>query len=466
MLKSFKNYLDIISAYTYEELWGSINADVVWDDGHSRRNPTAYELFVTHEHLDFAREDIFKFAGIVLDLEAFEASAKKVEGIWQKRLPQLFPDFTFLIYKDKEHRQVAFCRKRTGITDDPDEIITYLTHSHHNVRWNALFSAIIYPHPKLVPHLIKRLDDDDIYNVLKAIIALGASGDQNTIDLLVKRFMVLEKGPEDKQYINDFYAYDLFRSLIKLGEKGFQPVFSLFKNYKTLDTHTLEHLCELMGKTGHPECLNLLVEIYFNEPEAAEAALTGLLSVEAAALPQITSFLNHKSVEVRQKAMWFIANCFTKKARKHLLTGLKDRNSLVREAAIHGLGRFYHRTRKQILLDALQDRASNVRVRAIEALGNLFDPKLLPRFESLSLDRDVRVRHEAMRAIAALDCVEGVSFLFELYDQVPRPDKIRLINSLYAYTGDYEHINPIVSKALAEGDKRITREVNDLLALM
>lgn|GEM_PF-3485450 len=466
MLKSFKNYLDIISSLDYEELRDCINSDVVWDDGRTRRNPTAYEIFATHEHLDFAKEDIFKFSGIILDLDAFEASAKKVEEIWQARLPKLFPGHEFIIYKDKDLRQVAFCRKRTGVTDNPDEIISCLAHEHHNIRWNALFSAMVFPHPKLVPHLLERLDDDDIYNVLKAIIALGASGDEKVIDILKKRFLILETGPEGKKYINDFFAYDLFSTMIKLGDKGFKSVFDLFTNYRDLDIHTLEHLCELMGKTGKSECLDILMEIYFSHPEAGEPALTGLLSMQRAALPRIIPFLKDKSPDIRKKAIGFIANCFIKDARKYLLEGLRDRNSLVREAAVHGIGRFYHSTREQVLLDTLNDRANNVRIRAVEALGNLFEPKLLPRFEVLCLDKNPRVRHEAMRAVASLDSKEGLNFLFELYDQVQRPDKIRIIDSLYAYTGEYSLLRPIIAKALAEGDKRIAREVNDLLELI
>ncbi|MHB9095384.1 MAG: hypothetical protein ACYC21_11985, partial [Eubacteriales bacterium] len=66
MLRSFKNYLDTVNALDYEYLRDCIKSDPVWDDGQSRRNPTSYELFATHEHLDFAKEDIFKFSGIVL----------------------------------------------------------------------------------------------------------------------------------------------------------------------------------------------------------------------------------------------------------------------------------------------------------------------------------------------------------------------------------------------------------------
>jgi len=82
MLKSFRNYLDTLKSLTYEGLKDCIDSEIVWDDGRTRRNPTSYELFATHEHLDFAKEDIFKFSGITLDLDAFEASAEKVEEIW------------------------------------------------------------------------------------------------------------------------------------------------------------------------------------------------------------------------------------------------------------------------------------------------------------------------------------------------------------------------------------------------
>lgn len=466
MLRSFKNYLDTVNALDYEYLRDCIKSDPVWDDGQSRRNPTSYELFATHEHLDFAKEDIFKFSGIVLDLDAFEASAKKVEEIWQKRLPELFPGNEFIICKDKDHKQVAFCRKRTGVTEDPDEIITYLTHPDHNIRWNALLSAKLFPHPKLVPHLLKRLKDDDIYNVLKAIIALGSSRDEGVVKVLKKRFLKLEKGSDDKYYVNDFFAYDLFRTLIKLGNKGYDLVFDLFKDYRNLDFHTIEHLCELLGKSGRPEPLKTMLEIYFGESEASECALTGLLNMEKAALPEIIPRLGEKDVIVRKKALWFVANCYTKEARGYLLQGLKDKNSQVREAAVHGIGRFYHRTRKELLLKALEDRANNVRVRTLETLGNLFDPKLLPSFQVLCLDKNPGVRHEAMRAIAALDSKEALNFLFELYDQANRPDKIRIIDSLYAYTGNPLNLKRFITKALASGDKRIVRETSDLLELL
>lgn len=466
MLKSFRNYLDTLKSLTYEGLKDCIDSEIVWDDGRTRRNPTSYELFATHEHLDFAKEDIFKFSGITLDLDAFEASAEKVEEIWQKRLPELFPGHEFVIERDTDHRQVAFCRKRTGISDDPDRIIAYLKHEHHNIRWNALLSAKLFPHPSLVPHLIGRLDDDDIYNVLKAVIALGESGDESVVPVLQERFLRLETGPDGKFYVNDFFAYDLFRSLIKLGDKGYRLVFDLFANYRNLDIHTLEHLCELLGKSRRPEALDILLKIYLTEPEACQCALTGLLNTETEALPRMVPFLADKSAKTREKAMWFLANCFSSEAREYLLQGLKDRNSTVREAAVHGVGRFFHETRKQLLLRYLEDLAIKVRVKAVEVLGNLFDPELLPRFEVLCLDRNPRVRHEAMRAVAALDLREGLNFLYELYDQVSRTDKLRIIDSLYAYTGKATYLKPLIAKALSGGDKRIISEVNDLLEII
>ncbi len=466
MLRSFKNYLDNLSSLDYAELKDCINSDVVWDDGYTRRNPTAYELFATHEHLDFAKEDIFKFSGITLDLEAFEASAAKVEEIWQKRLPELFPGHEFILYKDRHHRQVAFCRKRTGVTENPAEIIRYLTDEHHNIRWNALLSATLYPAPQLVPHILKRLNDDDIYNVLKAIIALGESKDESVIPVLKNRFLVLETGPDGKQFVNDFFAYDLFRTLLKLGDKGYNEVFGLFKNFKSLDIHTLEHLCELLGKTGKNEVLEILLEIYFTEPEGCECALTGLLRMEGEAFSEIIPKLSHPDPDMRRKAMLFMANCYLSDARGYLLKGLQDSIQHVREAAVQGIGRFYSRTRKTILTKCLDDRATVVRVRAIEALGTLFDPKLLPTFQMLCLDKNPRVRHEAMRAVAALDSIEAMNFLSELYDQVPRQDKIRIIDSLYAYTGNPAYLKQLVSKALTSNDKRLVQEAAELMEMM
>jgi len=466
MLKSFKNYLDTVRSLDYEELRECIKSDVVWDDGNTCRNPTAYELFATHEHLDLAKEDIFKFSGIVLDLEAFEVSANKVEKIWQERLPKLFPGYQFVIYKDKDHRQIAFCRKRTGVTDDPDEIIHCLAHEHHNIRWNALLSSTLFPHPKLVPHLIRRLDDDDIYNRLKALIALGESKDEKVVDVLEKRFLKLEKGPNGKYFVNDFFAYELFRSLIKLGDRGYKLVFDLFQNYKELDNHTLEHLCELIGKRGKPEAVNIMLEIYFNAPEECQCALTGLLHMEKTVFPEIVPYLKDADPGRRKKAFLFLAYSFIQEARDYLPEGLKDKNSQVREAAVQGIGRFYHPTRQELLLKALEDRANNVRIRAIEALGNLFEPNLLPRFQALCLDKNPKIRHEAMRAIAALDSVEGLNFLDELYDQSARSDRVRIIDSLYAYTGNPSYLKPIIQKALASNDKLIIREATDLLAML
>lgn len=465
MLKSFKNYLDTVESLDYEDLRECIMSEAVWDDGCTKRNPTAYEIFATHEHLDFAKEDIFKFAGIELDLDAFTASVKKVEEIWQRRLPELFPGYEFIIYKDPDLRQIAFCRKREGISENPAEIITYLNHAHHNIRWNALFSAKLFPHPDLIPHLIERLDDDDIYNVLKTIIALGASGDTSVIPVLEKRFLKLEEGPDGKYFVNDFFAYDLFNTLIKLGDDGFRPVFGLFKDYKKLDLHTIEHLCELMGKSGRPETLRLLLEIYFTCPEASEYALPGLLAMAKSALPEVLGHLSEKDTETRKKAMWYLASSYHKDARHYLLQGLKDRNSQIREAAVFGIGRFHHRTRKDLLLSATADRANNVRIRAIEALGNLFDNRLMPKFQSLCLDKNPQVRHEAMRAIAALDSQEGLDFLSELYDNSNKSDRLRIIESLYAYTGDPVHLKGLAAKAMASGDTRIIREASDLLEM-
>lgn len=466
MLKSFRNYLDTLEFMDYSDLQESINSELVWDDGNIRRNPAAYEIFATHEHLDFAKEDIFKSSGIVLDLEGFEAAAKKVEEIWQRRLPEIFPGHEFMIYKDKEHRQVAFCRKRTGITADPDEIIGFLSSSNSHVRWNAMLSATIFPHPKLVDHLLERLDDHDIYNRLKAIIALGAQNDPKAVTVLRKKFLKLQKTPEGKFYVDDFFAYDLFRTLLKLGDKGYKPVFDLFKDYHRLDLHTLEHLCELLGSTGKKEVLGILLDIYYRDSEASISALTGLLKAEQKALPAIVERLNHPDAEMRAKSMWFLANCYCKEARSHLVQGLTDRSSRVREAAIHGIGRFFHPTRKKLLLKALDDRATNVRVKAVEVLGSLFDRTLLARFKELCADKNLRVRHEAMRAIAALDSVNGIKFLAELYDRSDSSERARIIRSLYAYTGNPARLKPLINRALKSGNRRITREITDLLEIL
>lgn len=466
MLRSFRNYLDTLEALTYDDLQNSVRSDIVWQEGQMRRNPSAYELFTSHEHFDFPKDDIFKFSGIVLDSDTFESAADKVQEIWQRRLPLLFPGFEFVIQRDRDHRQVAFCRKRPGITEKVDELIFYLNHNHPYIRWNALLSATLYPHPRLVPYLLERLNDSDVYNRLKAIIALGESKNEKLIPLLKKRFLKLQEGPGGKYFIDDFFAYDLFRTLLKLGDTGYKTVFGLFRKYKSLDEHTLEHLCELLGKTGKPEVMDILLDIFYNDPEAGDFALTGLLGMEHAVLPVITANLGSADPEVRRNSMWFVANCYITEARCYLAEGLQDKSSRVREAAIHGIGRFYHRTRRGLLLNALNDRAANVRIKALVALGHLFDPRLLPRFQELCADKNAQVRHEAMRAIAALDSKVGIDFLTLLYEKSTKADRLRIMQSLYAYTGRPSYLKTIISKALASGDRLIIREAKDLLEIL
>jgi len=466
IIKSIANYLDLIESLDYEDLRDCINADIVWDDGQTRRNPIAYELFSTHEHLDFVQEDIFKFSGQVLDSNTFTATAQKLEEIWLSRLPILFPGHEFVIVNDPDLRQVAFCRKRTGFTNKPDEIIAYLSHQDQYVRWNALLAASLYPHPKLVPYLLQCLDDDDVYNTLTAISALGSSQDKSVVDVLRKRFLIFEADAGNQVFINDFFAYDLFNSLIKLGQEGFDLVFEIFKDYNQLEFGILEDICELMGKSGRPEALDILLEIYLNEPVSGDAALNGLIAAENKVLPKIIPLLDSATIHLRQRAMWFIANTFNLDLRNHLLDGLHDTNSSVREAAVYGLGRFYHSTRKEVLLKAAYNRAVNVRIRAIEALGSLYDSTLLPVFRSLCTDKSPKVRLEAMRAIATLESNKGLKFLRSLYETSTNPDRLRIIKSLYAYTGDISNLKPLISKALSSDDKRIIQETNDLVEIL
>jgi HEAT repeat protein len=286
------------------------------------------------------------------------------------------------------------------------------------------------------------------------------------VDVLKKRFLILEAGAENKLFINDFFAFDLFNSLIKLGQTGFDLVFDIFKKYDRLNLGTLEDICELMGKSGRPEALDILLEIHFNEPEAGDAALSGLIIEENTVLPRIIPFLSSGQVHLRQRAMWFIANTFNMNLRNYLLKGLEDTNSGVREAAVYGLGRFCHATRKEILLQAVYDRAVNVRIRAIEALGSLFDSTLLPAFYSLCTDKSPKVRFEAMRAIASLESKQGVKFLNNLYETSTNADRLRIIKSLYAYTGNISQLKPLISKALSGNDKRIIQETNDLIEIL
>lgn len=463
---SIENYLKIIEFLDYEDLRACINADTVWEDGQTKRNPVSYELFATHEHLDLVKENVFTFSGRLMDEGSLTVTAKKTEDIWRSRLPELFPGHEFVVINDSELRQISFCRKRTGITADPDGIITCLSHQDNYIRWNALLSASLYPHPRLVPYLIQCLDDDDMANTLNAIISLGSSRDESVAEILLRHFLVFETGPGNKLLINDFFAFDLFRTLIKLGPRGYDPVLEVLQNYHRLEYETLNSVCELMGKTGRPEALDILVEIYFGEPELSDAALNGLLSSENQVLPKIIPLLSSGDVGLRKRAMWFIAHSFHKEMRAHLLNGLKDPHSSVREAAVFGLGRFYHRTRKDLLLQATCDRAVNVRVRAVEALGNLSDTALLPTFYSLCKDKSPKVRLEAMRAIAALDSRQGLKLLSDLYDQSTTPERLRLIKSLYAYTGKLPRLKPIITKALSDRDRRIIRETNDLIELL
>lgn len=466
IVKSVANYLDTIHSLDYNDLRACIDADIVWDDGQTQRNPIAYELFATHEHLDFVKEDIFKFSGHVLNSNSYAATAQKVKEIWQSRLPMLFPGHEFVIINDADLRQIAFCRKRTGFTTDPGEIITYLTHQNHYIRWNALLSASLYPDPILVPHLLRCLDDDNMHNTLTAISALGSSKDNRLVDILRKRFLILETGAENKLFINDFFAYDLLNSLIKLGQEGYDLIFEIFKKYNRLEAGTLEDICEVMGRTGRPEALDILLEIYLNEPVSGDAALNGLVNNETIVLPKIIPLLSSGEVHLRQRAMWFIANTFKKNLRIYLLNGLRDTNSGVREAAVYGLGRFYHVTRKELLLKAAYDRALNVRIRAIEALGSLFDSTLLPFFHLLCADKSPKVRFEAMRAIAGLESRQGLKFLSSLFESSTNPEKLRVIKSLYAYTGDISHLKPLISRALTCNDRRIIQETNDLIEIL
>lgn len=461
--KSMQQYLKAMNSNTYSHLTECIQSESAWENNHVRTNPAMFELFTTHEHLRAVREQLFKYAGIRLNKGDLVELENRIEQHWKKSLPSLFPGYDFAILKDTFSNQIAFCRVRKGITDNPTEIKKFMADADSNIRWNALLSATLYPDPALVPHLYESLTDENTCNVIQALAALGNCGDEKSAQLLGERFLPLQERSMENSPIDDFIAYDLFEAMIKSGRKGFQLLLQLLTNYAYLDPRLLEYLCEVMGKTEDIEVLNLLVKIYFDYPEGSEGALTGLLNMEEVAFAKILPFTEHIEADYRQKAMWLLANCCMKDAHPLLKAGLKDKNAVVREAAVYGIGRFSAHDRKTILLKASHDESVRVRVRSLKALGNLHDKRLLSLFQYHCYDRSPAIRFEAMCAIAELESAESLRFLSNLFSESSTRDKLRIIYSLYGFSGKKSLLNSFIKKARCDEHKLIKRELGTLI---
>lgn len=460
IFKSYNAYLKMLKAKQYSELKPCFLSDLTFTIGDLQVNPTAYEIFSTHEHLNSVKEQVFRFTGSTFSAAIKSAAelADRIAKIWSNLLPELFPGYYFLIYREPALNQIAFFRKRTGVTEDSEEIKHFLAHYHQNIRYNALLAATIFPNNELVRELEKCLYDGDLNNIRQAVIALGKIGDEDTINLLISRF----GRPGFAQIHYDYIAYDFYSSLIMLGNKGYTFALETLSNYKHLDSETTESLCDLLGQTEQDEVLDLLMTIYFDSNDNYQCALTGLLNIEKKAFDQIKNMIYSSHPEARKRAVWFLANTFITDARPYLLEGINDNNSDVREAAIFGIGRFKHPTRKKLLITALEDNSAKVRARALNALAMLHDHELLPIFQKMCSDKNSLVRSQAMRAIASLNIKRGITFLEDLFVSSSLSDKKKIICSLYAFTGHPSMLKQIIKKASKSCNRQIIKELKNL----
>jgi len=176
-----------------------------------------------------------------------------------------------------------------------------------------------------------------------------------------------------------------------------------------------------LGRIKHARSAQALARLLEDQDnKVAAAAANGLENLSELAVDPVFEVVNHKSADVRVRAIEVLGRLRHGGACDRLIRGLTDTVVSVKIASAQALGQIGDSRAAVALIGALKDRDPVVRATAAEALGKLRDfTATMPLLNLLGEENDL-VRINALRALGRIGNPAAIPFLEPALDS-PEP---------------------------------------------
>jgi HEAT repeat protein/energy-coupling factor transporter ATP-binding protein EcfA2 len=314
----------------------------------------------------------------------------------------------------------------------------------------ALLLAIIGDR-RVVPSLIKRMDDPYLAVRISVAYALGKLGDPLAVETLVHSLH--QKLPRSKARIPKDCIKDLYvaigEAIANIGVGDSTAVLGLLRAFqhpdikvrvvaiatvgKLQDSSVVPQLLRMLrdmrksirkeavkslGQFKDPSIVPLLVKSLrdFNASVREESAIAlGKIGSESA-IPALEKSLRDFNVSVRKESAIALGKIGGKSALSILLNRIQNKNSEVRQSSALGLGEIRDSQAVPMLLNYIQDKNSEVRESVVWTLGQIGDPSALSGLRMVTLDKNenILIRIAALEALSNIKDKSTVTILINV----------------------------------------------------
>jgi HEAT repeat protein len=256
-----------------------------------------------------------------------------------------------------------------------DQLITELGHHDPAIRYEAAHKLGASNDRRAVDPLIRVLPDTNAkvqYAAFSGLIKLGAShAAEPMVSMLVSdwrsrvwELIKLNVGLRLRAGLLD---------LVQPGDVSIADQLVTALDSRTPDESQRAFLIRLLGRTGDPARVELLINALINETEAVQGAAAEALGWmgDRRAVAPLLVFLRDERDTLRETAAEALGRIGDASAVDPLMGALADANEWVRRAAAEALGNLGDRRAIEPLADRLQDEVVMVQDAAFEALQKL-----------------------------------------------------------------------------------------------
>jgi len=285
-------------------------------------------------------------------------------------------------------------------------LFDYAKASNPLIRLRAVQAIGRIQDPQDAPHLIQRLDDDDVRVVHEAVFALGQLGSKEAVAPLV----ALRKGADvDLDVL-------IAEALGKIG--GPDAIAALEEMIHAFQARLRAAATLGLAATADEAALGaLLLAIHDGDPGVAWRAIYGLEKIKSERVPHaVRPFLDHENAMVRAYAARTLGKQEDRKAVPQIIALTSDKDLRVVINAINALGTLLEGRKDEQAVDALgalvrDHQSHHVRKAAVMALGSMGYKGAKDYLAQSILDRDAGVRAESYKSLAEVLGEKGSIYL-------------------------------------------------------
>jgi HEAT repeat protein len=323
----------------------------------------------------------------------------------------------------------------------------------------ALLLAIIGDR-RVVPSLIKCMDDPYLAVRISVAYALGKLGDPLAVETLVHSLhqkLPRSKARIPKDCIKDLYVV-IGEAIANIGVGDSTAVLGLLRAFQHPDIKVRVVAISIVGKLQDssvvPQLLRMLRDMHksirneavkslgqFKDPSIVPSLVKSLRDFNASvreesaialgkigsesAVPALEKSLRDYNASVRKESAIALGKIGGKSALSILLNRIQNKNPEVRQSSALGLGEIKDSQAVPVLLNYIQDKNSEVRESVVWTLGQIGDPLALSGLRMVTLDENesCQIRIVALEALGKIKDKLAVTILINVLESGDIPYK-------------------------------------------